>query len=211
MHPSWQRELAHSRELLDDIEVKLATRNFIPEAKLVMRSFVLPIESIKVLIVGQDPYPNPEHAIGLAFAVPAATYPLPPTLSNIFKELRSDIGNRAVKNQDIAVWASQGVMLLNRNLTTESGVSLAHQDIGWQAFTDAAVAALQRVRGAALVAVLWGRQAQQLAPLLTEATVISSAHPSPLSSYRGFFGSAPFSKVNAALTNLELTPIDWSC
>lgn len=211
MHPSWQLALADAKQLLEQIEQKLRSLKYIPASENVMRAFATPIDSVSVLIVGQDPYPNPEHAIGLAFAVPPETFPLPPTLVNIFKELRSDIGFGVVRKQDLSSWSQQGVMLLNRNLTTEPGVSLAHQDLGWQSFTQQAVIALQKFHGKSLVAVLWGKQAAQLASVLVAATVISSPHPSPLSSYRGFFGSKPFSQVNQALSNLELPPIDWSC
>lgn len=211
MHLSWRLALSDVEPLLWSIEQKLLTRSYIPSSENVMRAFADPIDSVRVLIVGQDPYPNPDHAIGLAFAVPPETFPLPPTLVNIFKELRSDIGFGVVRRQDLTSWSRQGVMLMNRNLTTEPGVSLAHQDLGWQLFTEQAVVALQKHRAKSLVAVLWGRQAAQLASLLAEATVISSPHPSPMSSYRGFFGSKPFSQVNQALSNLELPPIDWSC
>jgi uracil-DNA glycosylase len=162
------------------------------------------------LIVGQDPYPNPAHAIGLAFAVPVGTQPLPPTLGNIFKELRADLGVQVVQQGDLTPWLDRGVMLLNRHLSTSAENSAAHLGFGWAEFTDAAIKALVTVRKHQLVAILWGKQAQELAPILSRARVISSSHPSPLASYRGFFGSRPFSRCNKMLLELGLEPIDWS-
>jgi uracil-DNA glycosylase len=212
MHPAWQELLVPHQDLLSEIEGKLGSvGDLVPRPENVLRAFKTDPMSQKVLILGQDPYPTPEHATGLAFAVPAGTNPLPPTLLNILKELRSDLGNSAVKTGDISVWAERGVMLLNRHLTTNAGVSASHLDLGWAEFTAAAVKVLQSIRGGELVAILWGRKAQELAPILSEAKVIASAHPSPLSSYRGFFGSKPFTKTNQLLTTLGQPQIDWSC
>ncbi len=212
MHPRWQDLLADQRALLEEIlERYEADESAIPARSNLLRAFSYPPEHYRVLIVGQDPYPNPEHAIGLSFAVPQGTNPLPPTLGNIFKELRSDLGVAIVKTGDISVWADRGVMLLNRHLSTSAHNSAAHLSFGWDRFTTSAVRALQGVRGERLVAILWGQKAQELAPELSLARVISSPHPSPLSSYRGFFGSKPFSGCNKLLLELGEDPIDWSC
>ena len=183
----------------------------IPSKEHLLRAFQYPPEHFRVLIVGQDPYPNPQHAIGLAFAVPAGTQPLPPTLGNIFRELRSDLGVQMVRQGDISSWQDRGVMLLNRHLSTQAENSAAHLSFGWAEFTEAAIKVLQKVRGRQLVAILWGKQAQELAPLLPQASVISSSHPSPLASYRGFLGSKPFSSCNKLLVELGMEPMDWSC
>ncbi len=212
MHPRWQQLLADQRELLNEILARYqADSSAIPEQSKLLRAFSFPPEHYRVLIVGQDPYPNPEHAVGLAFAVPEGTSPLPPTLGNIFKELRSDLGITVVKNGDVSVWSERGVMLLNRHLSTSAQNSAAHLNFGWDSFTSAAVRALQQVRGERLVAILWGQKAQELAGEVPRARVISSPHPSPLSSYRGFFGSKPFSSCNKLLLELGEEPIDWSC
>ena len=212
MHPRWQQLLVGERGLLGEILAQYdADQNAIPERSRLLRAFEYPPEHYRVLIVGQDPYPNPEHAIGLAFAVPHQTHPLPPTLGNIFKELRSDLGLSVVREGDISVWAGRGVMLLNRHLSTSAHNSAAHLNFGWDRFTTAAVRALSRVRQERLVAILWGQKAQELAGDLGGARVISSPHPSPLSSYRGFFGSKPFSGCNKLLLELGEEPIDWSC
>ena len=148
LHPIWRELLADQLELLSDIEARvLADQNSIPATENILRAFRLPPQDYRVLIVGQDPYPNPEHAIGLSFAVPEGTKPLPPTLSNIFKELRSDLGEQVVKTGDITPWSKRGVMLLNRHLTTQANNSAGHLDLGWAQFTTAAVSALQQVLG----------------------------------------------------------------
>ena len=206
MHESWQHRLASWQEHLVYLDTQLETVDMVPKHSQVMRVFEQPIEHYKVLILGQDPYPNPEHACGLAFASNSES--IPASLRNILTELADDLGVRVDKNLDISCWQEQGVMLLNRSLSTVSGESNQHSDL-WSAFTEDAVRVL--AESGPLVAVLWGRQAQQIAPVLSDSTVISSAHPSPLSSYRGFFGSKPFSKVNQALVKLGEQPIDWTC
>lgn len=211
LHPEWQRLLADQKESLVEIGNQIASDpGTIPTSSSIFRAFQIPPEQYRVLILGQDPYPNPLHANGLAFAVPEGTNPLPPTLANIFKELRSDLGHGFVKYGDINPWHQRGVMLLNRHLTTRENETAAHFSFGWEEFTQRAVQELVRVRRGKLVAILWGRRAQELAPDLAAATVLASPHPSPLSSYRGFFGSKPFSACNTALVNLGLEPIDWS-
>lgn len=207
--------LSNQREQLAEISAALeAETDTVPQREKILSAFAADPKSQRVLIIGQDPYPNPAHAIGLAFAVPAGTKPLPPTLANIMRELESDVGSAGLVTRgrpaNIEGWSERGVMLLNRHLTTRAGQSAAHFRLGWQAFTDAAVTALAGLQGRNLVAILWGRKAQELRGLLGEAVVIESSHPSPLSSYRGFFGSRPFGRANAALLSLGLEPINWS-
>jgi uracil-DNA glycosylase len=213
MHPSWQAAIPDSKAILDGLEGKLDARgtHFLPEKHLVMRAFETPLDEIRVVIIGQDPYPTVGHAIGLSFAVAPETKPLPRSLGNIMRELADDLGKNVEHNGDLSKWASRGVFLLNRHLTTDAADAGAHADLGWAAFTDMAIRALNRNRSRSLVAILWGNQAQQLAPVLCDAEVIASAHPSPLSARRGFFGSKPFSKANAALIALGESAIDWSC
>lgn len=211
MHPDWQALLLDQRPLLEAIELRFdADPHAIPSKRNLLRAFTHPPSHYRVLIVGQDPYPNPAHAMGLAFAVPRGTTPLPATLGNIFKELRADLGVELVQQGDVAPWLDRGVMLLNRHLSTRADNSAAHLSFGWAEFTAAAIKALVSVRRQQLVAILWGKQAQELAPLLMRCRVISSSHPSPLSSYRGFLGSRPFSGCNNLLLELGLEPIDWS-
>jgi len=212
MHPSWQQALAGQRDLLDQIESNVSTDAAVaPALPMVMRAFEQPVDSVRVLLVGQDPYPGPGHAIGLSFAVAPEVSPLPRSLQNMMRELRDDLGKDVSNGGDLQRWASQGVMLLNRHLTTSSGTSAAHFDAGWARFTDAAISVLNRARGRKLVAILWGNEAIALQRLLTDVQVVSSAHPSPLSARRGFFGSKPFSKTNEALKFVGEQPIDWSC
>ena len=212
MHPSWQEALAGQRDLLSEIEAKVSTDAAVaPALPLIMRAFEQPVDSVRVLLVGQDPYPTPGHAIGLSFAVAPGVSPLPRSLQNMMRELRDDLGKEVSNGGDLQRWSNQGVMLLNRHLTTSSGTSAAHFDAGWARFTDAAIKVLNRARGRKLVAILWGNEAIALQKLLTDVQVISSAHPSPLSARRGFFGSRPFSKTNEALVFVGEQPIDWSC
>ena len=212
MHSSWQIALAGQRDLLDGIETKvLGDAQITPPAGQVMRAFELPIEQVRVLIVGQDPYPTPGHAIGLSFAVAPEVTPLPRSLQNIMRELRDDLGKSVSNAGNLQLWASRGVMLLNRHLSTSSGESAAHFDAGWAQFTDAAIRALNRARGNKLVAVLWGNEAISLRALLPNAQVLTSPHPSPLSARKGFFGSKPFSRANEALRFVGEAEIDWSC
>jgi uracil-DNA glycosylase len=213
MHPSWQAAIPESKPILDALEAKLAVREaqFLPPKELVMRAFEAPLDEIRVVIIGQDPYPTVGHAIGLSFAVAADTKPLPRSLGNIMRELSDDLGKNVTNSGDLSRWSERGVFLLNRHLTTDAADAGAHANLGWAAFTDLAIKALNRKRARKLVAILWGNQAQQLAPVLCDAQVIASAHPSPLSARRGFFGSKPFSKTNAALLAVGESPIDWSC
>lgn len=190
-------------------------RRFLPESHNILRAFTIPFKEIKVLIVGQDPYPTPGHPVGLSFCVAPNVKPLPKSLINIYKELVSDLNVPMPKNGDLTPWTQKGVMLLNRCLSVEVGRPNSHQGKGWEEITDAAITALNnRVdnngKHIPLVAILWGRNAQSLAPLLTNAIIIQSPHPSPLSASRGFFGSRPFSRANQALISLGSTPIDWT-
>jgi len=189
---------------LEDISKKL-TDDFIPSKDSIFRCLELEPSEVKVVILGQDPYPNPTHAMGLAFSVNSSIKPLPASLNNIFKELDSDLGIKRV-NGDLSDWSSQGVLLLNRSLTVIPNLSDSHSDIGWHKFTEEVIRVVA-ARGA--IGVLWGKQAQDLGRLFNQLDQFSSPHPSPLSAYRGFFGSKPFSKVNHRLLEKGLTPIKW--
>lgn len=183
----------------------------LPEQQHVLRAFRQSFEEVKVLIIGQDPYPTPGHPIGLSFAVAADVQPLPRSLRNIFTELHSDLGVIPSAHGDLTYWAQQGVLMLNRVLTVTAGEPASHRGIGWEAITEAAVRALA-ARGTPLVSILWGAQARQLQPLLNageHTEVVVSPHPSPLSASRGFFGSRPFSRTNEALQRLGAEPVDW--
>ena len=194
----------------DFLRAETANGNgYLPAGANVLRAFTRPIADVRVLIVGQDPYPTPGHPIGLSFAVDRDVRPLPRSLANIYRELRDDLGVETPRHGDLGAWADHGVMLLNRVLTVRPGVAGSHRGKGWEAVTDAAIRALV-ARDTPLVAVLWGRDAQALKPLLGATPTIESAHPSPLSASRGFFGSRPFSRADAALVALGAHPVDWS-
>jgi len=206
LHPDWQEALSELRGQIDLIDSKLQTSDLAPEYKNVMRALSVSIESIQVVIIGQDPYPTPGHAHGLAFSVSSDVTPLPASLRNIYMELESDVGIPMSRNGDLSRWAEQGVLLLNRILTTESGYSLKHALLGWQEITNE----IARILGQRpVVAVLWGKNAQELTHLFDPGLTITSAHPSPLSSYRGFFGSKPFSQTNQLLESIGLPVIRW--
>jgi uracil-DNA glycosylase len=185
-----------------------AGRAYQPAGERVLRAFQRPLADVRVLVVGQDPYPNPDHPIGLSFAVERGIWPLPPSLVNIYTELRSDLGIVPPRHGDLTAWAEQGVMLLNRSLTVQPGVSNSHRGRGWEEVTECAIRALA-ARGGPCTAILWGAHARSLAPLLGEIPWVGSAHPSPLSAYRGFFGSRPFSRVNRMLEEQGAPPVDW--
>lgn len=186
-----------------------AGRGYLPTGANVLRAFTLPLAEVRVLIVGQDPYPTPGHPIGLSFAVDRAVRPVPRSLQNIYRELRDDLGIEPPPHGDLSAWCDQGVMLLNRVLTVQPGNSGAHRRKGWEAVTATAIHALAE-RGGALVAILWGRDAASLESMLAPVPVIKSVHPSPLSASGGFFGSKPFSRANASLVAQGAAPIDWS-
>ncbi len=185
-----------------------AGRPYLPPGEHVLRAFTLPFAEIRVLIVGQDPYPTPGHAVGLSFSVAPETRPLPPSLRNIFTEYAEDLGHPVPQNGDLCPWAAAGVCLLNRSLTVRPGDANSHQGKGWEAVTEQAIRALAE-RGGPLVAILWGRNARQLKPLLGTVPTVESAHPSPLSARNGFFGSRPFSRANALLAEQGAEPVDW--
>jgi uracil-DNA glycosylase len=185
-----------------------AGRPYLPAGNRVLRAFEQPFETVKVLIVGQDPYPTPGHAVGLSFSVAPEVRPLPPSLINIYKEYTDDLGYPAPLNGDLSPWAEQGVLLLNRVLTVEPRKPASHRGKGWEAVTERAITALTE-RGKPLVAILWGRDARNLRPLLRGVPAIESAHPSPLSARNGFFGSRPFSQANRLLTEQGATPVEW--
>jgi len=198
----WQEAIPDSKRLLSKIDLPKLR---IPEDGLIFKAFEIPIESIKVVILGQDPYPTPEHAMGLAFSVPSAVKKFPPTLKNIFKELSEDVGV-IPSNGNLSLLQNQGVFLLNRVLTTTPHLSQAHANIGWEIFTEAVIKFLSQ---RPVVFILWGKSAQELAPLIDTSKLIIGVHPSPLSAYRGFFGSKPFSEANAKLIKLGVSAIDW--
>jgi len=214
MHPTWQEWLIQEKPLLEAIEQKVLSDEIVPAATKVMAAFASDPKKIKVILLGQDPYPTPGDAIGLAFAMNPARK-TPRSLTNIAKELEADVGltPASVGNVDISAWSGQGVMLLNRALTTKSGTSGAHLDksYGWQEFTLRAITRI--LENHEVVLMLWGKSAQSVKAELGGLEVISieSAHPSPLSARNGFFGSRPFSRTNSALESLGLEPIDWSC
>lgn len=188
---------------------------WLPASHNILRAFTIPFDSIKVLIVGQDPYPTPGHPVGLSFCVAPNVHPLPKSLINIYKELVDDLGVPMPTNGDLTPWTERGVMLLNRCLTVGVGRPNSHQGKGWEEVTEAAIRALNARTDAdgkpkPLVAILWGRNAQSLEPLLTNAFIIKSPHPSPLSASRGFFGSKPFSRANQALVTMGADPVDWT-
>ncbi|HYP72967.1 MAG TPA: uracil-DNA glycosylase [Microbacterium sp.] len=183
-------------------------RGYLPAGDRVLRAFARPLSDVKVLIVGQDPYPTPGHPIGLSFAVDAHVRPLPRSLGNIYRELHDDLGIAPAPHGDLSAWSDQGVMLLNRVLTVAPGAPASHRGWGWEKVTEHAIRTLV-ARDRPLVAILWGRDAANLRPLLGETPIIESAHPSPLSASRGFFGSKPFSRANALLTGLGAGEVDW--
>jgi uracil-DNA glycosylase len=185
-----------------------AGRPYLPAGDRVLRAFGRPLDDVKVLIVGQDPYPTPGHPIGLSFAVDAHVHPLPRSLSNIYTELESDLGIPRAPHGDLSAWSDQGVMLLNRVLTVAPGAPASHRGWGWEKVTEHAIRTLVE-RDRPLVAILWGRDASNLRPLLGSVPYIESAHPSPLSASRGFFGSRPFSRANALLERQGAEPVDW--
>ena len=185
-----------------------AGRGYLPAGDRVLRAFQRPLDDVKVLIVGQDPYPTPGHPIGLSFAVERDVRPVPRSLQNIYKELHADLGIPPAPHGDLSAWADQGIMLLNRVLTVTPGASGSHRGWGWEKVTELAIRTLA-ARDQPLVAILWGRDAANLRPLLGPAPIIESPHPSPLSASRGFFGSKPFSRANEMLEQAGSTAVDW--
>lgn len=213
MDPSWADALAAQehqiRAMGDFLRTEIAAgRGYLPAGEHVLAAFTQPLEQVRVLIVGQDPYPTPGHAMGLSFSVHPDVRPLPRSLVNIYKELYDDLGIPPAQHGDLRAWARSGVLLLNRCLTVQPGKPASHRGKGWEAVTDAAIDALVQ-RGSPLVGILWGRDAQSLKPRLGDTPTVESVHPSPLSASRGFFGSRPFSRTNALLEQLGAQPVDW--
>ncbi|WP_010550091.1 MULTISPECIES: uracil-DNA glycosylase [Brachybacterium] len=211
--PDWAEALRPVENRLHEIggflrEEVRAGRGYLPAGEAVLRAFARPMSEVRVLIVGQDPYPTPGHPIGLSFAVERHVCPLPRSLTNIYKELESDLGIAPAAHGDLSSWQAQGVLLLNRVLTVAPGAPASHRRRGWEEITEHAIRALV-ARGGPLAAILWGRDAQSLIPLLGEVPHVASPHPSPLSASRGFFGSRPFSQVNALLEAQGAGPVDW--
>lgn len=213
LDPGWARALAPVAPDIAALGDRLraegaAGRRYLPAGDRVLRAFQRPLDEVKILIVGQDPYPTPGHPIGLSFAVDRGVRPLPRSLVNIYQELHSDLGIPPVAHGDLSGWSDQGVMLLNRVLTVAPGAPASHRGWGWEKVTEHAIRTLV-ARDRPLVAILWGRDAANLRPLLGATPVIESAHPSPLSASRGFFGSRPFSRANALLRQQGASPVDW--
>lgn len=214
VHPSWAKALepvagtvASMGEFLR-AEVA-AGRGYLPPGDRVLRAFEQPLDAVRVLIVGQDPYPTPGHAVGLSFSVAADVQPVPRSLANIYQELGTDLGLPRPSTGDLSPWADRGVLLLNRVLTVHPGKPASHRGKGWETVTAQAISALVD-RGGPLVAILWGRDARNLVPHLGDVPSVESAHPSPLSAHSGFFGSRPFSRANELLAQQGADPIDWS-
>ncbi len=218
MHPSWlpvlagvEADLRRARRATTAERESGAT--VLPAAADELRALRLPLDDVRVLLLGQDPYPTPGHAVGLSFSVAPHVRPLPASLRNVFAELVADVGVAPPATGDLSAWADRGVLLLNRVLSVRAGEPGSHRRRGWEQVTGAVVSALAARRasgGTPLVALLWGRDAQTAEPLLGDVPVVQCAHPSPLSARRGFLGSRPFSRVDAALADQGADPVDWS-
>ena len=216
VHPTW----ADALEPVADEVTRLGAflreeiasgRGYLPGGAHILRAFERPLPDVRVLIVGQDPYPTPGHAVGLSFSVAPHVRPIPRSLVNIYAELVDDLGVPMPANGDLSPWAEQGVMLLNRVLTVRPGAPASHRGKGWETVTQRAIEALAEsaAAGQPLVAILWGRDARNLTPMLGRVPRIESAHPSPMSARNGFFGSRPFSRANDLLARQGADPIDW--
>lgn len=209
LSPDWAAALAPVTPELAELADFLAKQQaYLPPPDRVMRAFEQPLGQVKVLVVGQDPYPTPGHAVGLSFAVDPEVRPIPRSLANIFTEYEADLGLPRPSNGDLSVWERRGVLLLNRVLTVAPGAAGSHRRRGWEAVTECAIRALA-ARDRPLVAILWGKDAAAAKPWLGRYPTIESAHPSPLSARRGFFGSHPFTRANAALVAQGADPVDW--
>jgi uracil-DNA glycosylase len=213
VHPTWVPALEPVADTIAQLGEFLrgevaAGRGYLPAGERVLRAFSRPLPDVRVLVVGQDPYPTPGHPVGLSFSVAPDVRPVPRSLQNIYQELGTDLGLPTPASGDLTPWFERGVMLLNRVLTVQPGHSASHQGKGWETVTAQAISALV-AGGGPLVAILWGRQAQSLAPMLGPVPRIETAHPSPLSARSGFFGSRPFSRTNDLLAQQGAPPIDW--
>ena len=211
--PDWAEALAPVQPAVAEagrfLRAELAAgRGYLPAGPQVLRAFSRPLAEVRVLIVGQDPYPTPGHPVGLSFSVAPEVRPIPRSLANIYRELQDDLGIEPCPHGDLSGWFEQGVLLLNRVLTVQPGRSGSHRGRGWEQVTQRAIEVLA-ARGGPLVAILWGRDAQNLVPLLGDVPYLASAHPSPLSARSGFFGSRPFSRANDHLVRAGATPINW--
>ncbi|HEX2028163.1 MAG TPA: uracil-DNA glycosylase [Nitriliruptorales bacterium] len=211
--PGWAEQLEPVRDRLAALgdflrQEQAAGRRFLPAGRRVLAALRQPFEAVRVLLVGQDPYPTPGHAVGLCFSVAPDVQPLPRSLQNIFCEYQHDLGHPLPATGDLSPWTHQGVMLLNRVLTVRAGAPGSHRGRGWEQITEHAIRALV-ARDQPLVAILWGRDARALKSVLGRTPVVESPHPSPLSAGNGFFGSRPFSRTNALLAELGAPPVDW--
>lgn len=209
----WAEVLAPASDTIAELGKRLRAEQahgagYLPDGAHVLRAFQRPLADVEVLITGQDPYPTPGHPIGLSFAVDRAVRPLPRSLTNIYAERESDLGIPPAPHGDLTAWSDQGVLLLNRVLTVRPGAPASHRGWGWEQVTELAIRALV-ARDQPLVAILWGKDAEKLRPVLGATPVIASAHPSPLSAHRGFFGSRPFSRTNTLLVEQGAAPVDW--
>ncbi len=212
--PGWARALTPVEPVITAMgeflrEENAAGRGYLPAGRNVLRAFTQPFDDVRVLIVGQDPYPTPGHAVGLSFSVAPDVSPIPRSLANIYREYCEDLGYPRPTTGDLTPWARSGVLLLNRVLTVCPGQPASHRGKGWEQVTECAIKALVAREGEPFVAILWGRDASGLKQWLPDVPVIESAHPSPLSAGRGFFGSRPFSRANEALDELGADPVDW--
>ena len=211
--PGWAAALqpvaARIAEAGDFLRAELAAgRSYLPAGDKVLRAFTQPFDQVRVLIVGQDPYPTPGHPVGLSFSVAPSVRPLPRSLINIFREYSADLGHPTPATGDLTPWAERGVLMLNRVLTVQPGRPGSHRGKGWEPVTEQAIRALA-ARAGPLVAILWGRDARNLAPMLAGAGLVESAHPSPMSADQGFFGSRPFSRASQLLVARGGEEIDW--
>ena len=202
----WQIVLADVLPLLDDIEARIAGSDINPVKEKIFAAFDVEPSRVKVVIIGQDPYPQLNHATGLAFSIPVDVSPWPPTLKNILKEYSDDLGYELPTHGDLTAWRDQGVLMLNPILTCKSGESLSHKGVGWELFTSVVI---EKLAARNVLGILWGREAAKYQHLFNPGFTITSPHPSPLSSYRGFFGSRPFSRTNEILIGAGQSPIDW--
>ncbi len=214
VHPTWvpalQPVAPRITAIGEFLRAELADgRGYLPAGDAVLRAFAEPMDRVRVLIVGQDPYPTPGHAVGLSFSVDPSVRPIPRSLTNIYREYSEDLGLPVPDSGDLSPWSRNGVLLLNRVLTVRPGEAGSHRRKGWEEVTEQAIRALV-ARGGPLVAILWGRDAQSLTPWLGDVPVVESAHPSPLSASRGFFGSRPFSRADELLIAQGAAPVDWA-
>jgi len=206
LHPEWKAALSDKKELIDEIESRLFELPITPSFENILRAYKEPLSKIKVVIFGQDPYPTPGVAQGLAFSVSPDQPTIPASLRNIFKELSDDCGGSISSDGNLERWSAQGVFLLNRILTTKPGESLTHESMGWKEFTEATAQVLGKNQ---VIGVFWGNKVKDLQEFFDDTLIIESAHPSPLSAYRGFFGSKPFSKINELLREQNKSQINW--